>query len=66
MTVDECLRTEAFERYDIHDIAIITELRRLGTDHAITVANTHLLFGDFVKPDVQILEVRSFASRFLF
>lgn len=57
VTVDECLLSEASERYDIHDIAIITELRRLGTDHVITVANTHLLFGDFVKPDVQILEI---------
>ena len=36
---------------------IIQELELVGTSHVIVVATTHLLFGDFRRPDVQVLQI---------
>ena len=53
----DSIKLTASERYTMHDVAVIVQLRIKGTNEVITVANTHIHFGDFVKPDLQILQV---------
>ena len=45
------------DRYTMDQEAIIQELEVTGTCHVVVVATTHLVFGDFRRPDVQILQM---------
>ena len=45
------------DRYTMEQEAIIEELEITETGHVVVVATTHLLFGDFRRPDVQILQI---------
>lgn len=45
------------ERYATEQNAFIVELELIGTHHVIVVATTHLLFGNFVQPDVQVFQI---------
>lgn len=54
--LDDEMETSIAERYAMDQVAIVTELKRTGTDHVIVVANTHICFGNFMKPDLQILQ----------
>ena len=45
------------DRYTMDQEAIIQELEVTGTSHVVVVATTHLVFGDFRRPDVQVLQM---------
>ena len=48
---------KAAERYSMRDVAILTQLKCKETNQVITIVNTHVDFGEFRKPDLQILQV---------
>ena len=50
-------KTKAAKRYCMNDVAILTQLRWKETGHVVTVVNTHVYFGEFKKPDLQVLQV---------
>ena len=43
--------------YKMHDVAIISKLRLKENNHEITVVNTHINYGGFVRTDIQLLQV---------
>ena len=55
--ITDATRQKAAERYAMQDVAILTQLKCRETKQVVTVVNTHVDFGEFKKPDLQILQV---------
>ena len=47
----------ATNTYMMHDVAIISKFRLTETSHEITVVNTHINYGGFVRTDIQLVQV---------